>query len=95
MQDFAKDFYLSRAWRRVRNYIFKRDFGICVRCGEPGEIVHHRIHLTAENIHDENITLNEENLELLCRDCHALEHSATSPTASGLYFDKNGDLIGG
>ncbi len=95
MQDFAKDFYLSGAWRRVRNYIFKRDFGICVRCGAPGEIVHHKIHLTAENIHDENISLNEENLELLCRDCHAIEHSAAAPTASGLYFDENGDLVGG
>ena len=39
-----------------------------------GEIVHHKIELTPENIHNPDITLNFDNLQLLCRDCHAAVH---------------------
>ena len=93
MRAFAKDFYLSTAWRRMREYIFKRDMGLCVRCGKPGEIVHHKIHLSPENINDLSIALGEENLELLCRECHAIEHGDIAPTAKGLVFDRYGNLI--
>ena len=40
----------------------------------PAEIVHHKIHLNAENITDPTITLNPMNLEALCRTCHGEEH---------------------
>lgn len=40
----------------------------------PGVIVHHRIHLTPQNITNPMIVLNWNNLELLCRECHAKEH---------------------
>lgn len=46
MREFAKAFYESPAWRRTRAYILKRDAGLCVHCGEPGVIVHHKIELT-------------------------------------------------
>jgi hypothetical protein len=55
--------------------------------------VHHRIWLTPENINDPNVSLNHENLELLCQDCHNKEHHETEPVAEGLRFDENGDLI--
>ena len=93
MRAFAKAFYLSTAWRRMRAYIFKRDMGLCVRCGRPGEIVHHKIHLTPNNIDDLDIALGTDNLELLCRECHAIEHGEVPATASGLTFDSNGNLI--
>lgn len=38
-------------------------------------IVHHKIHITPENITDPSITLDFNNMELLCRDCHALAHT--------------------
>lgn len=52
---------------------------MCERCLAkglivPGVIVHHKEHLTAANISDPNIALGFDNLELLCRDCHAAEH---------------------
>jgi 5-methylcytosine-specific restriction endonuclease McrA len=67
--------------------------GLCVRCGRPGEIVHHKIHLTPQNINDPSIALGEDNLELLCRDCHAIVHEEIQPTAAGLMFDANGNLV--
>ena len=42
----------------------------------PGEIVHHKVHITPVNINDESVTLNFDNLELVCRDCHAELHEA-------------------
>lgn len=93
MREFARAFYLSKEWRRAREYIIVRDAGLCVRCGRPGEIVHHKKHLTPENIGDLAIALGEDNLELLCRDCHSLAHAGAMPTASGLTFDENGNVV--
>lgn len=93
MQAFAKSFYLSKAWRDTRAYIYKRDMGLCVRCGKPGKIVHHKIYLTPQNIDNPSITLSEDNLELLCCECHAIEHEGQAPTAEGLEFDSEGNLV--
>jgi hypothetical protein len=93
MQDFAKRFYLSKAWRDTRDYIYRRDMGLCVRCGKPGEIVHHKIYLTPQNIGNPSITLSEDNLELLCRECHAIEHEGQLPTDRELTFDSKGNLV--
>lgn len=83
MREFAKAFYESPAWRRTRAYILKRDAGLCVHCGEPGAIVHHKIELTPRNIDDPAIALGEDNLETVCRTCHALIHEGTPPLADG------------
>ena len=93
MREFAKAFYESPAWRRTRAYILKRDAGLCVHCGEPGVIVHHKIELTPRNIDDPAIALGEDNLETVCRTCHALIHEGTPPLADGLAFDADGNII--
>lgn len=93
MREFARAFYLSKEWRRVRAYIFNRDAGLCVRCGAPGEIVHHREHLTPGNINNPEIALGEGNLELLCRECHALAHAGELATDSELMFDEEGNIV--
>lgn len=67
--------------------------GICERCGAPARIVHHREYITPENINDPDITLNWDNLEALCQDCHNKEHFLTGATAPGLMFDRSGNLI--
>lgn len=78
-RDFARTFYRSPAWQKCRDGYFKKAGGLCERCltkgiVRPGEIVHHKIHLTPQNIDNPDITLNWDNLELVCRDCHAEEH---------------------
>lgn len=93
MREFAKAFYASKPWRDTRQYIYNRDMGLCVRCGRKGEIVHHKIYLTPQNINNPAITLSEDNLELLCRECHAIEHEGQPVTASGLVFDSEGNLV--
>lgn len=39
--------------------------------------MHHKIHITPDNINDPNITLDWNNLQLVCRDCHAEIHAGT------------------
>lgn len=52
--------------------------GICAICGGVFDIsylrAHHKIELTLDNIDDPQITLNPDNIEVLCHDCHNLTH---------------------
>ena len=84
--------------RRVRNSRSARSVPrkctrICVRCGALGAIVHHKRPLTPDNIDDPLVSLNEKNLETLCRACHAIAHGAAPPIADGLAFDENGNVV--
>ena len=79
MKEFAKNFYNSTAWVRCRESLISQRRGLCEMCLQkgiykPGDTVHHKIHLTPDNINDPEITLNFDNLMLLCRDCHATIH---------------------
>lgn len=48
-------------------------------------MVHHKRYITAENVTNPDIVFNWDNLELLCRECHAAEHTKKRYT-----FDENG-----
>jgi 5-methylcytosine-specific restriction enzyme A len=94
MKPWAEKFYLSDAWRRCRKAYFIKAFGVCERCGRPGKIVHHKVHLTPDNIDDQSITLNFNNLELLCQECHNNEHHRVyGSTRDGLCFTADGQLV--
>ncbi len=72
-------FYKTEAWKSCRDSYAKSVGGLCEHCYSkgrivPGEIVHHKIHLNPQNVNDPNVTLNWENLVLLCRSCHGDEH---------------------
>ena len=99
MQDFARKFYLSKIWRDTREYIYKRDMGLCVRCGKPGEIVHHKIRVSEMTINDPSVLLSFDNLELLCRQCHEAEHyderlrrGKGDHDAKRFFVDENGKI---
>lgn len=80
MKEFAKNFYKSKRWQAVRNAYAKSVGFLCEECLKKGkytplEEVHHKIHLTPQNINDPSIALNFDNLEGLCRECHRQKHS--------------------
>lgn len=81
MKEYAESFYNSTAWKKTRAAYAKSKGGLCEVClskgiFRAGEIVHHKIHLTPENIADPSVSLDWDNLCLLCRDCHAQAHDA-------------------
>lgn len=96
IQDFAERFYKSKAWMKTRAAFVSYRRGLCERClarGEynPGIIVHHKVHLTPDNINDPSVTLNFDNLSLLCRKCHGEMHS--NKEGSRFNFDSDGRII--
>ncbi len=94
MKPWAKWFYESRDWHIARINYLKSVFFICNRCGKIAKIVHHKIYLTPQNIYDVNITLNTDNFEALCQDCHNKEHLNNCAKIPKRYvFDVDGNLI--
>lgn len=94
MGNIRKSFYKTTKWKKCRDTYYAKEHGVCERCGGLGVIVHHKIYLTDENYLDPNISLNFDNLELLCMDCHNNEHKSISDVGIGMYFNEDGDLIG-
>jgi 5-methylcytosine-specific restriction endonuclease McrA len=92
-QDYAKAFYHSKEWRDCQAAFMKSKYYICEQCGGAAKICHHKIYLTPANINDPNITLNWDNLEALCQDCHTRQHLAGGVCAEDLYFDDEGNLV--
>ena len=86
------NFYKSKQWYIARTVKTQNAQGKCERCGGVGEEVHHKIRLTVDNFDDVLISLNQENLEHLCRECHNKEHGRFQKSHNP--FDKNGNFIG-
>jgi hypothetical protein len=90
---YAVSFYNSLAWRRCQTAFMKSKNYICERCGGLAKIAHHIIFITPENISDPMITLNWDNLQALCLDCHNSIHGNGGPCVEGLCFDEDGNLV--
>lgn len=104
-----KDFYQSKAWKDTRKYIWIKQHCLCARCGKPVYvdgisswlpkekrlvgIVHHKIYLNEDNYTDDDISLNEDNLEGICIECHNQEHIAKPNVRQGMMFDEYGNLV--
>lgn len=94
-RSWAKSFYGSQAWKNCRREFAKSRAYLCERCAKrglivPGTEVHHKTPITPSNINDTSVTLNWDNLELLCAACHNAQH-----TSHGGRFaiDADGELI--
>ena len=101
-------FYNSKAWKDVRINIWLKQNCLCARCGKPcyvdgltdympkGNrrigIVHHIKELNNMNVYDDTISLNEENLIGVCKECHEILHQAIS-IRKDYRFDDEGNLI--
>lgn len=74
-------FYASKKWTSLRNRLVVERGGICERCGElisdtSQAIGHHKIELTPSNYRNPSISLNPDNVEILCWSCHSKEHAS-------------------
>ena len=92
----ASQFYNSKKWRKVRkNYLSLHP--VCEQCEKlgkiiPAKIVHHKIYLDTATYNIPEISLNFDNLEALCFDCHRSEHFRNKDCREELYFDADGNL---
>lgn len=96
MKPYAEAFYKSPQWKACRDGYMKKVGGLCERCLKKGlaraaVIVHHKEHITPENISDPNVTLSWDNLEALCRECHEQEHHKSTKRWK---VDKYGRVLG-
>jgi len=72
-------FYTTQAWRKCREAFIRERGGLCELCAKKGLIVpavhvHHKIHITPDNLDNPAITLDHSNLMALCEACHAEQH---------------------
>lgn len=93
-------FYNSRAWKNTSRNYKQSVGGLCERClakglVTPAEIVHHKIPLTDKNINDLNISLSWDNLQAVCRQCHAEVHEEmyAARTKRRYRIDKTGKVL--
>lgn len=67
--------------------------GMCERCFsvgrlEPAKVVHHKEHLTPDNVGDPSVAVSYDNLQRLCQDCHAEVHAGRQQAR--VTFDESG-----
>lgn len=80
MKSISPKFYKSPQWKACREgYLQQHPF--CEECLKVGEYtaathVHHKIWLNEQNVRDPAISLNWNNLEAVCIDCHNRIHFA-------------------
>ena len=90
----SHNFYQRKVWLQVAQYIREKNNYCCQLCGKRGTYVHHIHPLT--NWDYENLPAKkcygEENLMLLCFNCHEKMHSVDKSIREGCYFDKEGNI---
>ena len=72
-------FYCRKDYLTLAQACKIKSNGVCARCGNVFDInelrPHHIVELTLDNIDDPNITLNPNNIEVLCHNCHNEIHN--------------------
>ena len=96
MRSIERSFYKSRAWEATRKIYLDRVSYQCERCKAkglivPARIVHHKIYLTEANYRDPSVSLNLENLEAVCLDCHNKIHFGEKKQTRWRF--ENGELV--
>lgn len=92
-REFARPFYDSAKWEKCRTAYMSQVNWICERCGNPAALVHHKKYINESNIHDPAITLNFDNLEALCQECHNDEHVKAWRKPVDTVFDDEGNVV--
>lgn len=92
-------FYLGKAWKDCRKTYLSSVGNLCEICAEkgiitPAYIVHHKTHLTVENLNNPDIALNYDNLQAVCINCHNKIHFSSKANANRRYkVDEEGNVM--
>ena len=100
MRAIDSRFYNSPEWHRCKDTYLESVNHLCERClakgiYEPAKIVHHKIPLTDQNVNDLSISLSWDNLQALCRQCHAEVHDDMYAERTGRRYriNNNGQVV--
>ena len=85
-------FYNSSLWKKAKEEKKRHARGLCEKCGRPGYEVHHIIPLTDDNVEDPTISINLDNLMLLCTSCHNKMRVEEQGIRSDVRFDEHGNV---
>lgn len=85
-------FYHSTFWKKCRQRILHERHFVCELCGKRGTEVHHKIPLDENNVGNPEILINEDNLQLLCHECHTKITAGTYGDCRAT-FDKDGNVV--
>lgn len=80
MYNSLHSFYTSNAWRDIREILMLDRGMICEECHKlirykHQAIGHHKIELDMVNVNDPSVSLNLDNLMLVCNTCHNSIHN--------------------
>ncbi len=95
----VKKFYLSKEWIELRRNLIIERGPICQRCKtiytDTSKLIgHHTIELTPENVINPSISLNKELIEIICHDCHNIEHRRFGHNKRDVYIVYGAPLSG-
>lgn len=90
-QSWAMALYQSRQWRELRQALILQRGLHCEECGRlvthpSGLIGDHIQELTPENVNDPAIALNQDNVRLICEDCHNKKHKRFGYNSKAVYI---------
>ena len=84
-------FYNSRIWRNFSKLLKIQNNYMCDKCNNvvlstKKLISHHKIELTEDNVDDDNISLNKNNIDIICYDCHNRVHNRFGYNTKKVYI---------
>lgn len=100
--DKIHQFYCRKQWRDLSYNLKIERGGKCSRCDFIAVnkedfkylIAHHKIELTEDNVDDPNISLNPDNIEIICHSCHNKEHRRFGNNKKNVYIIYGSPLSG-
>jgi len=94
------DFYCSKEWLEFRDVLIAKRHNICEDCGKlittskDIQVHHDKVELTLENVNDFNISLNENNVKVLCNEDHNKRHKRFGHKQRKIYIVYGAPLSG-
>ena len=90
---------VSSAFRQLRMILIVKRGAMCEHCNQVFDdtsqlVAHHKIELTADNINNPNITLNADNIGILCIKCHNIESNRFAVKSHQIYLVYGAPLSG-